>query len=296
MSKRKKYYAGSDEKYDKGRTIREERKGDKSGGREERKGDRFGGREEIESNKELPENMIIGRNPIIEALKSERRIDKLLVLDGAEGSIKKIIAMAHDKGIMIKKTDRATLDRISCHGPHQGVAAYVSTFEYCEPEDILEYAKSKDEDPFIIMLDGIEDPHNLGAIIRTADAAGAHGVIIPKRRAAMVTATAEKSAAGATAYVRVARVTNLTRTLEELKSAGVWAIATDMDGENYTDASLDGPIVIVIGSEGSGISRLVKESCDMCVSMPMKGSVNSLNASNAAAVLSYEIVRQRSMK
>ena len=316
MSKGKKQYNAPDEKRNKGRGGRENtanradasRKDERRGGRENaanradapRNGERRGGRDDDSRTyrfaDDLPDNMIIGRNPVMEALKSERRIDKLLVTDGAEGSIKKIVAMAHDKGIIIKKADKATLDRISGHGPHQGVAAYVSEFEYCEPEDILEYARSKGEDPFIIMLDGIEDPHNLGAIIRTADAVGAHGVIIPKRRAAMVTATAEKSAAGATAYVKVARVVNLARTLEELKSDGVWAIATDMDGENYTDASLDGPVVIVIGSEGKGIGRLVKETCDMCVSMPMKGNVNSLNASNAAAVLAYEIVRQRSLK
>lgn len=242
---------------------------------------------------ELPEGLLIGRNPVMEALKSGRGITKLMVLKDAEGSVKKILGMAHDKNIPVQTVDRAVLDRAAYGGPHQGVIAHVSDYEYSEVSDILELAAEKNEPPFIIILDGIEDPHNLGAIIRTADAAGAHGVIIPKRRAAAVTATAEKAAAGAASYVHVARVTNISQTIEDLKKEGVWIAAVDMDGDNYTEADFKGPIALVTGSEGSGISRLVKEKCDFCVSIPMKGGVNSLNASNAAAILMYEAVRQR---
>jgi 23S rRNA (guanosine2251-2'-O)-methyltransferase len=242
---------------------------------------------------ELPEGILIGRNPVLEALKSGREITKLIVLKDAEGSIKKILGMARDRNIPVQSVERAVLDRAAYGGQHQGVIAHVSDFEYSDVSDILERAAEKNEPPFIIILDGIEDPHNLGAVIRTADAAGAHGVIIPKRRAAAVTATAEKAAAGAASYVPVARVTNISQTIEELKKAGVWIAAVDMDGTPYTKADFTGAIAFVTGSEGSGISRLVKEKCDFCVSIPMKGGVNSLNASNAAAVLMYETVRQR---
>ena len=242
---------------------------------------------------ELPEGLLIGRNPVMEALKSGRGITKLMVLRDAEGSVKKILGMAHDKNIPVQTVERAVLDRAAYGGPHQGVVAHVSDYEYSEVSDILELAAERNEPPFIIILDGIEDPHNLGAIIRTADAAGAHGIIIPKRRAAAVTATAEKAAAGAASYVHVARVTNIAQTIEDLKKEGVWIAAVDMDGDIYTEADFTGPIAFVTGSEGSGISRLVKEKCDFCVSIPMKGGVNSLNASNAAAILMYEAVRQR---
>ena len=242
---------------------------------------------------ELPDGLLIGRNPVMEALKSGRVITKLMVLRDAEGSVKKILGMAHDKNIPVQTVDRAVLDRAAYGGPHQGVVAHVSDYEYSEVSDILELAAERNEPPFIIILDGIEDPHNLGAIIRTADAAGAHGVIIPKRRAAAVTATVEKAAAGAASYMHVARVTNISQTIEDLKKEGVWIAAVDMDGDIYTEADFTGPIALVTGSEGSGISRLVKEKCDFCVSIPMKGGVNSLNASNAAAILMYEAVRQR---
>ena len=240
------------------------------------------------------EGLLIGRNPVIEALKSGRRIDRILILKDAEGSVRKIIGMAREKGIIISYTERSTLDRVTGGAPHQGVAAYASDFEYCEPEDILNAAAEKGEPPFIVVLDGIEDPHNLGAIMRTADAAGAHGVIIPKRRAATVTAAAEKSSAGASAYIRVARVSNIAQTLQYLKREGVWTAAVDMDGASYIQTDLSGAIALVIGGEGSGVSRLVKETCDFCVSIPMKGGVNSLNASNAAAILMYEVLRSRS--
>lgn len=239
------------------------------------------------------QGMLIGRNPVMEALKSGRKIDRLFILKDAEGSVRKIVGMAREKDIIINYADRSTLDRITGGAPHQGVAAYASDFEYCEVEDILAAAEGKGEPPFIIVLDGIEDPHNLGAIIRSADAAGAHGVIIPRRRAAMVTAAAEKASAGASAYMRVARVANTAQTLENLKKAGVWTAAVDMGGELYTKADLSGPMALVIGSEGKGISRLVRETCDFCVSIPMRGGVNSLNASNAAAVLMYEVLRRR---
>ena len=202
--------------------------------------------------------------------------------------------MAREKGIIISYAERSTLDRVTGGAPHQGVAAYASDFEYCEPEDILNAAAEKGEPPFIVVLDGIEDPHNLGAIMRTADAAGAHGVIIQKRRAATVTAAAEKSSAGASAYIRVARVSNIAQTLQYLKREGVWTAAVDMDGASYIQTDLSGAIALVIGGEGSGVSRLVKETCDFCVSIPMKGGVNSLNASNAAAILMYEVLRSRS--
>lgn len=239
------------------------------------------------------DNIIIGRNPIIEALKNGREITKILLAKDAEGSVRKIAGLAKDKGIPIQYAERGALDRVSGGGNHQGVVAYASEFEYCEVEDILKKAEEKNEQPFIIVLDGIEDPHNLGAIIRSADGAGAHGVIIPKRRAAAVTAVAEKASAGAAEYMPVARVTNIGQTIDMLKENGVWTAAVDMDGDAFYSSDLKGSIAIVIGSEGKGISRLVKEKCDFCVSIPMKGGVNSLNASNAAAVLMYEVVRQQ---
>lgn len=241
----------------------------------------------------MADSIIIGRNPVQEALKSGREISKILLAKDAEGSAKKIAAIARDRNITIQYVDKKALDRAADGGAHQGVAAYVSEFGYCEVEEILELAAEKGEDPFVIVLDGIEDPHNLGAIMRSADASGAHGIIIPKRRAAMVTAVAEKSSAGAAEYVKVARVTNLASTLEDLKNAGVWTAAVDMDGSTYYETDLKGAIALIIGNEGKGISRLMKERCDFKVSIPMKGGVSSLNASNAAAVLMYEVVRQR---
>ncbi|MCI8285155.1 MAG: 23S rRNA (guanosine(2251)-2'-O)-methyltransferase RlmB [Firmicutes bacterium] len=243
----------------------------------------------------VSENIIIGRNPIIEALKNGREMTKILLAKDAEGSVRKITGIAKDRGIPVQYADRGALDRAAGGGNHQGAVAYVSEFEYCEVEDILIKAEEKGEPAFIIVLDGIEDPHNLGAIMRSADGAGAHGVIIPKRRAAAVTAVAEKASAGAAEYVAVARVTNIGQTIDMLKENGVWTAAVDMDGDAFYSSDLKGPIAIVIGSEGRGIGRLVKEKCDFCVSIPMKGGVNSLNASNAAAVLMYEVVRQRAV-
>ena len=201
--------------------------------------------------------------------------------------------MAKDRGVPIIKAERASLDRISAGGAHQGIIAYASAFEYKELEDIMEKAKTSGEEPLIIILDNLEDPHNLGAIMRTAECAGAHGVIIPKRNACGLTETVAKSSAGAIEYVPCVRVTNIVRAIEELKEKGFWIAACDMGGQNYYEADLSGKLAVVIGSEGAGISKLVKENCDFTVSMPMVGRITSLNASNAAAVLMYEVRRQR---
>lgn len=238
-------------------------------------------------------NLIIGRNPVMEALKSGREIDKMLVAKDGEGSIKKIIGMAKEKNLFYQFVEKTALDRIADGAVHQGVIAYISTYEYCDPEDILEKARQKGEDPFLIILDGIEDPHNLGAIMRTADGAGAHGIIIPKRRAAGITDVVAKASAGAVEYVPVAKVSNIAQTIDKLKGKGVWIAACDMDGTEYDKADLKGSLALVIGAEGQGVSRLVKEKCDFVLSIPMSGQISSLNASNAAAVLMYEAKRQR---
>jgi 23S rRNA (guanosine2251-2'-O)-methyltransferase len=252
--------------------------------------------ERIEEPKPENNGIIMGRNAVIEALKADREIEKILVSGTGEGSIKKIIAMASDKKIPIHFSDKVTLDRAADGENHQGVVASVSAAPNADLEDILAYAKSRGEDPFIIILDGIEDPHNLGAIIRTAECAGAHGVVIPKRRAAGITEVVSKTSAGAVEYMRCARVANIAQTIDKLKSHGVWIAACDMYGDTLYEANLKGPIAIVIGGEGSGIGKLVKEKCDFAVSIPMKGQIGSLNASNAAAVVLYEVRRQRDGK
>jgi 23S rRNA (guanosine2251-2'-O)-methyltransferase len=233
---------------------------------------------------------------VIEALKADREIEKILVSGSGEGSIKKIIAMASEKKIPILYCDKAALDRAADGENHQGVVANVSAAPNVEIEDILAHASSLGEDPFIVLLDGIEDPHNLGAIIRTAECAGAHGVVIPKRRAAGVTEIVAKTSAGAVEYMRCARVANISQTIEKLKAAGVWVAACDMNGTSLYQSNLKGPIAIVVGGEGNGIGKLVRESCDFVVSIPMKGHIGSLNASNAAAVTMYEVRRQRDGK
>lgn len=238
-------------------------------------------------------NIIIGRNPVIEALKNDREIEKIVVGKNAEGSIKKIIGMAKDKNIPIMTAEKANLDRIAGGGTHQGVAAYVSSYGYCEVEDILDAAEKKGEAPFIMILDNLEDPHNLGAIMRTAEVCGAHGIIIPKRRSAGITEVVVKASAGAVEYVPCAKVSNIAQTIEKLKEKGIWIYACDMAGEAYYNVDLKGAAAIVIGSEGLGISRLVKEKCDFVVSIPMSGRITSLNASNAAAVLMCEVRKQR---
>ncbi|WP_420805136.1 23S rRNA (guanosine(2251)-2'-O)-methyltransferase RlmB [Acetivibrio clariflavus] len=240
--------------------------------------------------------MLEGRNSVLEAIRADRTINKILISKGdKEGSIKQIIALAREKGIVVQETDRISLDKISATHAHQGVIAFVAAKEYVEVEDILEIAKSKGEDPFVILLDGITDPQNLGSILRTADAVGAHGVVIPKRRAIGLTAAVSKASAGAIEYVPVARVTNLSQTIEYLKEQNLWIVGTDLSGEkSFFEADLKGPVALVIGSEGEGMSRLVSEKCDFIVNIPMKGKISSLNAAVAGAIVMYEVLKQRS--
>ena len=237
---------------------------------------------------------IEGRNAVLEAFRSGKTIDKLFVQDGCkDGPILSITREARKHDTLIKYVPRERLDQLSETGKHQGVIAYAAAYEYAEVEDILKNARDKGEEPFIFLLDNIEDPHNLGAIIRNATLAGAHGVIIPKRRAVGLTATVAKTSAGALNYTPVAKVTNLAATIDELKKEGLWFVCADMGGESMYRLNLKGPIGLVIGNEGEGVSRLVKEKCDYIASIPMKGDIDSLNASVAAGVLAYEIVRQR---
>ncbi|MBQ7780824.1 MAG: 23S rRNA (guanosine(2251)-2'-O)-methyltransferase RlmB [Lachnospiraceae bacterium] len=237
---------------------------------------------------------IEGRNAVIEAYRSGKPIDKLFVLDGCQdGPIMTIKREAKKAGTLVKYVTKERLDQMSDTGKHQGVIAQAAAYTYAEVEDILDVAKEKGEPPFIFLLDNIEDPHNLGAIIRTANLAGAHGVIIPKDRAVGLTAVVARTSAGALNYTPVARVTNLARTIEDLKKEGLWFVCADMGGTVMYDLNLKGPIGVVIGNEGAGVGKLVKEKCDMVASIPMKGDIDSLNASVAAGVLAYEIVRQR---
>ena len=240
------------------------------------------------------ENMIEGRNAVLEALRSGKPVDKLFVLDGCQdGPVRTIVREAKKHDTLVQFVDKERLTQLSQTGRHQGVIAYTAAYEYAQVEDMLALAKERGEDPFLILLDDIEDPHNLGAIIRTANLAGAHGVIIPKRRAVGLTATVAKTSAGAINYTPVAKVTNLTKTMKELKEKGLWFVCADMVGESMYKLNLTGPIGLVIGNEGEGVSRLVKETCDFVASIPMKGDIYSLNASVATGVLAYEIVRQR---
>lgn len=240
---------------------------------------------------------IEGRNSVIEAFRSGKTIDKIMLQDGLQdGPIRTIAREAKKHDTIIQYVSKERLDQMSETGHHQGVIAYAAAYEYAEVDDILKAAEEKGEDPFIFILDGIEDPHNLGAIIRTANLAGAHGVIIPKRRAVGLTSTVARTSAGALNFTPVAKVTNISATIEELKKKGLWFVCADMGGEVMYKMNLTGPIGLVIGSEGEGASRLVKEKCDMVASIPMKGNIDSLNASVAAGVLAYEIVRQRMMK
>ncbi len=237
---------------------------------------------------------IEGRNAVLEAFRGGKTIDKLYVLEGCQdGPVRTIIREAKKQDTLLYSVSRERLDQMSKTGKHQGVIAFGAAYAYAEVEDMLEAAREKGEDPFLILLDGIEDPHNLGAIIRTANLAGAHGVIIPKRRAAGLTATVAKTSAGALNYTPVAKVTNLVSTMEDLKKKGLWFVCADMGGELMYRCNLRGPLGLVIGSEGEGVSRLVREHCDFTAAVPMKGDIDSLNASVAAGVLAYEIVRQR---
>ncbi len=241
---------------------------------------------------EVPENLLVGRNPIREALKAHQSIEKLLVTNGElTGSAREIVAMAREQHVVIQYVERARLDQV--YPNHQGMLAYASAAEYASIEDILELAESKDEDAFVVVLDGVTDPHNLGAIIRSAECMGAHGVIIPERRSAGLNPAAVKAAAGALSHVKVARVINLTRTLNELKEKGLWITGAVTDGANVDQVNLQGPIALVIGSEGEGISPLVEKQCDNRVKLPMYGKIESLNASVAAGILLYEIARAR---
>lgn len=243
---------------------------------------------------EVRESVIEGRNAVIEAFRSGRTIDKVYILDGCnDGPVSTIKREAKKQGSVIKFVTKQRLDQISETGKHQGVIAAVAAYAYAQVEDMLALAEKKGEPVFLVLLDNIEDPHNLGAIIRTANLAGAHGVIITKDRAVGLTAVVARASAGALNYMPVAKVTNLSRTIKELKEKGVWFVCADMDGTRMYDLDLTGPIGLVVGSEGEGVGRLVKENCDMTAAIPMKGDIDSLNASVAAGVLAYEIVRQR---
>lgn len=251
-----------------------------------RKGNQF--------NMKNEELTIEGRNAVIEAFRAGRTIDRLFILDGCQdGPIKTILREARKADTIINFVKRERLDQLSVTGKHQGVIAYAAAYAYAEIEDMFALAEEKGEPPFLIVLDNIEDPHNLGAIIRTANQAGAHGVIIPKRHAVGLTATVARTSAGALNYTPVAKVTNIASTIEQLKERGLWFVCADMDGEVMYNLDLKGPIGVVIGSEGDGVGRLVKEKCDFIASIPMKGDIDSLNASVAMGILSYEIVRQR---
>ena len=249
--------------------------------------------------KKIEENeytdQVEGRNAVIELLESGKDINKIFISNGEKhGSINKIIAMAKERKVLIKEVNKSKINEMAQEENNQGVIAIVPPFQYSDVDDILENAKMKNEEPFIIILDGIEDPHNLGAIIRTAETAGCHGVIIPKRRAAVVNSTVAKASAGAVEYMKIARVNNLTETIKYLKKQGIWVYGTDIEAKDfYYNQNLTGPIAIVIGSEGFGMSRLVKENCDVLLKIPMKGKITSLNASVSSGIVIYEVVKQR---
>ena len=238
---------------------------------------------------------VIGRNPVLEILKTDKEIEKILVAKGQlKGSINKIVALAKDMNIVVQYVDKKKLDQVSQGGNHQGVAALISPYRYSSMDEILNKAKKLQEPPFLLILDGIEDPYNLGSIIRTAECSGVHGIIIPKRRSAHVTETVYKSSAGAVEHMLIAKVNNLSNTIDELKEKGLWIYGAHMEGKDkYFEVDLTGAVALVIGSEGKGISRLVKEKCDFLLNIPMVGKVSSLNASNAASILMYEVVRQK---
>lgn len=251
-----------------------------------------------EEPRELPDDVLVGRNAVTEALKSGRGINKLWIASGdREGSVSEIAALAKERGIVMQYVERAKIESFAGGHRHQGVLAYVAPVPYAELDDILKAAEAKGEAPFLVLLDELEDPHNLGALLRTADATGVHCILIPKRRSVSLNATVAKTSAGAVEYVPVARIGNIAQTLKKLKEKGFWVAGADMDGEKaYYEADLTGPLVLVVGSEGRGMSRLTKEACDFIVSMPMVGRINSLNASVAGSILMYESMRQRLQK
>lgn len=244
---------------------------------------------------EKTNNLIYGRNSVIEALKSGRNIDKIFLVKGnIHGSAKQIIGLANDKKVLIKYVPRTKIDEMASGNNHQGVVAIVAAHEYSQLSDIFELAEKRNEHPFVVILDEIEDPHNLGAIIRTAECAGAHGVVIAKRRAVGLTEVVSKTSAGAIEHIPIVKATNIVQVLEKLKERGLWIYGADMDGENqFFNQEMKGPVGLVVGSEGKGMGRLVKETCDFIVRIPLKGKVTSLNASVASSILMYEIVRQR---
>ncbi len=243
---------------------------------------------------ELSEDLVAGRNAVMEVLKGSRSVNRLLVANGSsEGSMREIIALAKEKGINIQFYDRSKLDAMAPGIRHQGVLAQVPPVQYAELEDILQIARDRNEPPFIVLLDELEDPHNLGAILRTADAAGVHGVLIPTHRSCPLSATVAKTSAGAVEHVPVARIGNMVQTIKKLKKEGLWVAAADMDGTDYYDTDLTGSLLLVIGSEGQGVGRLIKEQCDFVVRIPMVGKINSLNASVAGSILMYEAMKQR---
>ncbi len=243
---------------------------------------------------EIRNDLVLGRNSVLEAIRSGREIDKLFVLKGStSGALVPILQKCREKKIPIKEVPATKLDFMSGGATHQGVIASIAAREYCSLEDILKSAQNKNEVPFVIICDGLEDPHNLGAIIRTAEATGVHGIIIPRHRSVTVTATVAKSASGALEYMNICKVTNIPNTIDELKEKGFWIFAADMNGKNWFEADYTSPTALIIGSEGNGVSRLVKQKCDEIVSMPMNGKINSLNASVAAGVLMYEVAKQR---
>lgn len=238
--------------------------------------------------------LIEGRNAVLEALRANRPIDKVFLLDGCmDGPIRTLIREAKKKDLILNYVTKERLDQLSETGKHQGVIAYAAAYDYASVEDMLDLARQRGEDPLLFLLDGIEDPHNLGAIIRTANLAGAHGVIIPKRRAVGLTAVVAKASAGALNYTKVAKVTNLSQTMETLKQQGLWFVCADMEGQAMYDLNLTGPLGLVMGKEGSGVSELVKKHCDFVAAIPMKGEIDSLNVSVATGVLAYEVLRQR---
>ena len=251
-----------------------------------------------EEPRELPDDVLVGRNAVTEALKSGRGINKLWIASGdREGSVAELAALAKERGIVVQYVERAKIESLAGGHRQQGVLAYVAPVPYAELDDILKAAEEKGEAPFLVLLDELEDPHNLGALLRTADATGVHGILIPKRRSVSLNATVAKTSAGAVEYVPVARIGNIAQTLKKLKEKGFWVAGADMDGEKaYYEADLTGPLVLVVGSEGRGMSRLTKEACDFIVSMPMVGRINSLNASVAGSILMYESMRQRLQK
>ena len=255
------------------------------------------GRKNFDENETAESNNLEGRNPVLEALNHDRPIDKIIVKKGGiEGTLKLIVAKAREKGIPVQEADKAKMDQMTTGHNNQGVIAICPAHEYCEVSDILANAREKGEQPLIVILDEITDPHNLGAVIRTAECCGAHGVIIPKRRSVGLTAIVAKTSAGAVEYMPVARVTNLAQTIDSLKKENIWVACADMDGQTYYEAPLDGALAVVIGSEGKGISHLIKEKCDFVVGIPMKGKIQSLNASVSASLILYESLRQRSLK